>query len=64
MSHIEYVDRIKWLYEHRELIGGLTFDYEPDVLRFFLGTLKPKNSNWDEALALEFKSISNRSIIK
>ena len=56
MSHIEYVvDRIKWLYAHRDLVGGLTFDYEPDVLRFFLGTLKPKGENWDAKLAEEFK---------
>lgn len=57
MSHIEYVvDRIKWLYAHRDLVGGLTFDYEPEVLRFFIGTLKPKGgSHWDQDLADAFK---------
>ncbi len=40
-SHIDYaVDRIAWLYEHRELIKGLEWVYEPPVLRFFLGKLK------------------------
>lgn len=41
MSHVEYaIDRIKWLYEHRDLIKGLKWTYEPPVLRFFLGRLK------------------------
>ena len=60
LSHIEYaVDRIAWLYEHRHLIGGLTFDYEPEMLRFFLGRLKPiaveeASANWPEQLAEAF----------
>jgi tryptophanase len=34
MSHIEYaVDRVKWLFAHRDLIGGLKFVDEPPVLR-------------------------------
>ena len=41
MSHIEYaVDRINWLYRHRDLVKGLKFVYEPPVLRFFLGKLE------------------------
>jgi tryptophanase len=41
VSHIEYlIDRIAWLYEHRDLIGGLKFVSEPPVLRFFLGKLE------------------------
>ena len=36
MSHFQYVaDRLKWLYEHCSLIGGLEFEEEPPVLRFF-----------------------------
>ncbi|WP_227764613.1 tryptophanase [Zhaonella formicivorans] len=60
LSHIEYVvDRVAWLYNHREMIGGLTFEYEPEMLRFFLGRLKPvaagkAASNWDEKLAQAF----------
>lgn len=40
ISHIEYaIDRINWLYAHRNLIKGLKFVLEPPVLRFFLGKL-------------------------
>ncbi len=42
MSQIEYaVDRITWLYRHRDLVGGLKFIEEPPVLRFFFGRLAP-----------------------
>ncbi len=38
LSQIKYViDRLTWLYENRELIGGLRFTYEPPVLRFLYG---------------------------
>ena len=41
LSHIKYAaDRIVWLYENRHLIGGLAFEDEPEVLRFFFGRLK------------------------
>jgi tyrosine phenol-lyase len=56
LSHIEYaVDRIKWLYAHRDLIGGLKFVEEPPVLRFFFGRLAP-TSDWGEKLAAAFKA--------
>ncbi|MFX1486728.1 MAG: tryptophanase [Promethearchaeota archaeon] len=55
MSHIEYaVDRIEWLYKHRELIKGLVFVEEPPVLRFFLGKLKALE-NWARDLAEAFR---------
>jgi len=55
MSHFEYAtDRLKWLHEHRELIGGLEFYEEPPILRFFGGRLKPKN-NWGATLAEAFE---------
>jgi tryptophanase len=42
LSQIEYaVDRITWLHQHRDLIGGLKFVEEPPVLRFFFGKLVP-----------------------
>ena len=55
LSQVEYViDRVKWLYDHRELIGGLKFTHEPATLRFFTGKLTP-TSNWPEKLAQAFK---------
>lgn len=55
LSQVEYViDRVKWLYDHRELIGGLKFTHEPATLRFFTGKLAP-TSNWPEKLAQAFK---------
>jgi tryptophanase len=56
MSHVEYsVDRIKWLYDHRHLIGGLQFTEEPPVLRFFLGKLKAID-NWSARLVEAFRA--------
>ena len=50
LSQTEYViDRVKWLYDHRELIGGLRFVHEPKTLRFFTGRLEPV-SDWPEKL--------------
>jgi tryptophanase len=55
MSHFLYAtDRIKWLLEHRDLIGGLEFYDEPPILRFFGGRMKPKG-NWGAALAEAFE---------
>ncbi len=54
MSQIDYaIDRVTWLYENRELIGGLRFEHEPRILRFFLGKLAPL-SDWEEKLAEKF----------
>jgi tryptophanase len=56
LSQIKYVeDRLVWLYENRELIGGLRFVYEPAVLRFFMGGLEPV-SDWPERLIAKFKA--------
>ena len=55
LSQIKYVvDRVVWLYENREMIGGLRFVYEPPVLRFFMGGLEP-TSDWPEKLMLKFR---------
>jgi tryptophanase len=55
MSHIEYVvDRLTWLYQHRDLIKGLKFVEEPKVLRFFFGRLQALN-NWGAKLAQAFE---------
>ena len=50
LSQTEYViDRVKWLYDHRHLIGGLRFVHEPKTLRFFTGKLEPV-SDWPRKL--------------
>jgi tryptophanase len=55
MSHIKYaVDRIAWLYEHRELVKGLTFTDEPKILRFFFGKLDTIG-DWHTDLQAQFK---------
>lgn len=48
------IDRINWLYNNRELIGGLKFTEEPKVLRFFMGRLDAV-SDWPEKLVAKFK---------
>lgn len=56
LSQTEYViDRVKWVYDHRELIGGLRFVHEPKTLRFFTGILEPVN-DWPERLAAAYEA--------
>jgi tryptophanase len=56
LSQIKYtIDRIAWLYDNRDLIGGLKFVEEPKVLRFFMGRLAPV-SDWQEKLVAKFKA--------
>jgi tryptophanase len=55
LSHAKFVvDRLTWLYENRELIGGLRFVDEPKVMRFFIGKLEAV-SDWPEKLMKKFK---------
>ncbi|MEM3926584.1 MAG: tryptophanase [Desulfurococcaceae archaeon] len=50
-GHVDYlVDRLIWLYEHKEIIKGLKWIYEPPVLRFFEGILEDVG-NWGNKLA-------------
>ena len=56
LSQVEYViDRVQWLYDHRDMIGGLRFTHEPKTLRFFTGKLEPV-SDWPEKLAAAYKA--------
>ncbi len=55
MSHLKYtIDRIAWLYENRDLVGGLTFVDEPKILRFFFGKLDTIG-DWQSKLVAKFK---------
>ena len=56
LSQTEYViDRVKWLFDHRQLVGGLEFVHEPATLRFFTGVLKPIG-DWPEKLAAAYRA--------
>lgn len=56
LSQVMYaIDRITWLYDHRDLVGGLKFVEEPASLRFFFGRLEPIG-DWQEKLVKQFKA--------
>lgn len=62
LSQIKYAaDRISWLYKNRDLIGGLEFVEEPNVLRFFFGRLAPIG-DWPEKLAKKFREDFGESL--
>ena len=56
MSQIVYaVDRLNWLYQNRNLVGGLKWIEEPKILRFFYGILEPIG-DWQQKLMAKFKA--------
>ncbi len=55
------IDRVHWLYQNRELVGGLKFTEEPAVLRFFNGRLTP-TSDWPQKLIAKFKADFGESL--
>ena len=62
MSQLLYaVDRITWLFENCELVGGLRWVEEPSSLRFFFGRLAP-TSDWQEKLAAKFRQDFGESL--
>ncbi len=55
LSQVKYaIDRLEWLHANRELIGGLEFTEEPEILRFFYGRLAPV-SDWQQRLVARFR---------
>lgn len=62
LSQVSYaVDRIHWLYENRHLVGGLTWEEEPEVLRFCYGRLTP-TSDWPSRLVAQFRTDLGESL--
>jgi len=62
LSQIKYLeDRVQWLYDNRELIGGLEWIEEPPVLRFFVGKLQPIG-NWVDKLVAKFRKDFGQSL--
>jgi tyrosine phenol-lyase len=56
LSQVNYaIDRIDWLYQNRELVGGLVFTEEPEILRFFYGLLAPVG-DWQDKLVAKFRA--------
>ncbi|MCR4994613.1 MAG: tryptophanase [Bacteroidales bacterium] len=55
LSQIKYcADRVKWVWDNREIIGGLEWVNEPKVLRFFFGRMK-EIGYWQEELVKKFR---------
>ena len=62
MSQVLYaVDRITWLHQNAELVGGLRWVEEPSSLRFFFGRLEP-TSDWQQKLARKFREDFGESL--
>ena len=62
LSQVNYViDRLDWLYQNRSLIGGLEWEEEPEILRFFYGRLTPK-TDWLEKLVAKFREDFGESL--
>ncbi|MCL2061602.1 MAG: tryptophanase [Firmicutes bacterium] len=55
MSQVKFVtDRVIWLFKNKDLVGGLKWRKEPNILRFFFGELDAVGG-WQEKLVKKFK---------
>lgn len=62
LSQLKYcADRVKWLYDNCDLIGGLKWVDEPEVLRFFFGRLEAIG-DWQDKLAAKFREDFGESL--
>jgi tryptophanase len=62
LSQVKYaIDRITWLHENRKIVGGLEWIEEPEILRFFYGTLRPIG-DWQQRLVAKFKADFGESL--
>lgn len=62
MSQVLYaVDRITWLHENADLVGGLRWVEEPSSLRFFFGRLEA-TSDWQQKLVKKFREDFGESL--
>ncbi len=55
------IDRVKWLFDNRELVGGLEWVEEPPLLRFFMGRLKAIG-DWPDKLMAKFREDFGESL--
>ena len=56
MSHYQYVaDRLKWLYEHRKLVGGLEFERRAAGAALLRRASCVRRANWGAELAAAFE---------
>jgi tryptophanase len=62
LSQINYaIDRVRWLYDNRRLVGGLRWVEEPAILRFFYGRLEPIG-DWQHELVAKFRQDFGQSL--
>ncbi|MDR1825948.1 MAG: tryptophanase [Bifidobacteriaceae bacterium] len=56
LSQVSYaIDRVRWLYANRQIVGGLRWVEEPELLRFFYGRLEPIG-DWHHQLVAKFRA--------
>ncbi|MFY9263247.1 MAG: tryptophanase [Actinomycetaceae bacterium] len=62
LSQVNYmIDRVTWLYENRKMIGGLEWEEEPEILRFFYGRMRPL-TDWPQQLLAKFREDFGESL--